>query len=70
MPQFVNRRDIDFMLYELLKLEKLFELPHYRTHDRATITHILDTAEAIAREKCLPVAAALDIRDPKLSTAA
>jgi butyryl-CoA dehydrogenase len=66
MSKIVNRRDIDFLLYEVLGMERLFSSPRYDMHDRASIDAVLDVAEAIAEEKYLPCAASLDAREPTL----
>jgi butyryl-CoA dehydrogenase len=67
MFQIVNRRDLDFLLYDLLDLEQLLEAPRYRAYDRATIAEILDTAQAIAEEKYLPSAGSLDVDEPRFT---
>jgi len=60
----VNRRDIDFYLYELLDLEELLKNDRYKEHDRDTVTAILDLAQQIAEEAFLPCAAELDEHEP------
>ena len=60
----VNRRDIDFYLYELLDLEELLKNDRYQEHDRDTVTAILDLAQQIAEEAFLPCAAELDEHEP------
>lgn len=64
MSQIVNRRDIQFLLYELLELDQLLATPHYADYDRATLEAILDVAQQVAEEKFLPYAAALDANEP------
>ena len=64
MSLIVNRRDLDFLLYGLLKIEDLLAAPRYQAFDRATISEMLDTAQTIAEEKYLPIAAALDANEP------
>uniref|UniRef100_UPI00261B6301 acyl-CoA dehydrogenase family protein n=1 Tax=Sphingomonas bacterium TaxID=1895847 RepID=UPI00261B6301 len=66
MSMIVNRRDIDFLLYEVLGMESLFSSRRYGIHDRASIDAVLDVAEAIAEEKYLPCAASLDAGEPRL----
>ena len=60
MSIIVNRRDIDFYLYELLDLEGLLKNDRYKEHDRDTVTAVLDLAQQIAEEAFLPCAAELD----------
>lgn len=50
MSMIVNRRDIDFYLYEMLDLEGLLKNDRYQEHDRDTVTAILDLAQQIAEE--------------------
>ncbi|QNA89228.1 acyl-CoA dehydrogenase [Massilia sp. Dwa41.01b] len=44
----LNRRDIDFLLYEWLAVDALCARERYRDHSRETFTAALDTAEQIA----------------------
>ncbi len=64
MSAIVNRRDVDFMLYEMFDLEGLFATPRYAAWDRATIAAVLDTAQTIAETKYLPCAAHVDANEP------
>ena len=64
MSMIVNRRDIDFYLYEMLDLEGLLKNDRYQEHDRNTVTAILDLAQQIAEEAFLPCAAELDEHEP------
>lgn len=65
MSQIVNRREIDFLFYEVFDLEQVLATPRHQVFDRAAISEILDTAQAIAEEKYLPFAAALDANEPQ-----
>ena len=64
MSQIVNRRDLDFLMYEVLGAETLLQAPRYRAFDRAAITQILDTAQDLAEEVFLPIAALVDAQEP------
>ncbi len=64
MSTIVDRRNIDFLLYEFLEIEKLFETPRYAAHDRSTVSGMLDSAEAIADKYFQPIAAELDANEP------
>jgi butyryl-CoA dehydrogenase len=66
MSLIVDRRNIDFLLYEFLEVEKLFEMERYAAHDRAGVTAMLDSAEAIAEKHFQPIAAKLDANEPKV----
>lgn len=46
----LNRRDIDFLLYEWLNVESLTELPRYRDHSRETFDAALDLSVQIAEQ--------------------
>ena len=65
MSDFVQRRDLDFLMYEMLGLNELLRTPRFDAHDRESITSILDSAEHIARKYYLPLAASLDANEPK-----
>ncbi|MDA8678381.1 acyl-CoA dehydrogenase [Luminiphilus sp.] len=64
MSMIVNRRDIDFYLYEMLDLEGLLKNERYQEHDRDTVSAVLDLAQQIAEEAFLPCAAELDENEP------
>ncbi|TWJ14183.1 acyl-CoA dehydrogenase [Geobacter argillaceus] len=61
---FISRRDIDFLLHELLDVEQLTAHPCYEEHSRETFKAILDVAEQIAREKFQPHNAEGDRNEP------
>ena len=50
----IDRRDIDFVLYDHLGLEDLLELPRYEAFDRETFDIILSQAQRFAAEKLAP----------------
>lgn len=58
------RRDLDFLLFELLGLERLCERPRYADHSRETFGAALDAAHAIAAERFLPHAREGDEQEP------
>jgi len=64
MSMIVDRRELDFVLFELLKIERLLENSRFAGYDRSTIGQILDTAQQIAEEKFLPIAAEIDANEP------
>lgn len=65
MSTIMNRRDLDFLLYEFLDVEGMCERELYSDHDRTSFDAVLDLAEQIAEEKFLPLAAALDEHEPE-----
>jgi alkylation response protein AidB-like acyl-CoA dehydrogenase len=50
----VNRRDIDFNLYEVLDVEKLTENEYYQDHSKETFDMALDAAYKLAQELFWP----------------
>ena len=67
MSVIVNRRDLEFLLYECEQVERLFQLAPYAHLDRATLDSMLDSAQAIAEEFYLPVAAKVDAQAPQFT---
>lgn len=61
----INRRDLDFMLYEFLDVENLCWRERYREHSRETIDAVLDTALQIAAEKFAPHNRKSDENEPR-----
>jgi butyryl-CoA dehydrogenase len=66
MSLIVNRRDLDFLLFELLELESLKAYPRFASMDRDVVSEVLDTAQSIAEAKFLPIAGTLDAQEPRL----
>ncbi|PCI51761.1 MAG: acyl-CoA dehydrogenase [Alphaproteobacteria bacterium] len=64
MSMIVNRRDIDFLMYEVFDLEQILTTERYGDYDGQVITAVLDTAQTIAEDKFLPCAAKLDANEP------
>jgi len=65
VASFVNRRDIDFLLYELLDVQTLTRSDRYAGHDRETFDATLDAAYMLAEKTFLPHAAKLDAQEPR-----
>jgi len=65
MSMIVNRRDLDFVLYETLGLDKILESERYADYDRESLDAIMDLCQAIAEDQFLPCAAKLDENEPK-----
>lgn len=65
MSLIVDRRDLDFHLFEVLEIGRLFETAHFAALDRAAVTAVLDTAQSIAEDRFAPLAAALDANEPQ-----
>jgi len=64
MTDLVNRRDIDFLLYEWLDLPALCAHERYAQHDRATFEQVIDAAYRLAVEQFMPHAAKADANEP------
>ena len=54
MSDIINRRDLDFQVFEVLEADGLTARPRYSDHSRETFGAALDTAHAIASEKFAP----------------
>nr|WP_241696121.1 acyl-CoA dehydrogenase [Solimonas terrae] len=61
----IERRDLDFLLYEVLRIEALTRTPRFAMHDRASFDGVLDAAQRIAETQFLPHAARLDANEPQ-----
>ncbi len=65
MSGFINRRDLDFLLYELLDVQDLCARERFEDHGRDTFDAILNTAENIAAEYFETHAAKSDAQEPR-----
>ena len=57
MSMIVNRRDLDFVLYETLGLDKILKSDRYADYDRESLDAIMDLCQTIAEDQFLPCAA-------------
>ena len=64
MVPIINRRDLSFMLYELLDVASLCEMSRYEMHDLSTFEAVLDVAHKVAVDHFEPHAAKLDAHEP------
>jgi alkylation response protein AidB-like acyl-CoA dehydrogenase len=64
MAGIINRRDLDFQLFEVLDAEALIARPRYAEHSRETFNAVLDTALAMAEEKFAPHNRKADEHEP------
>ena len=64
MSAIINRRDLDFQLFEVLDTEALTARPRYAEHSKETFLAVLDTAEAMATEKFAPHNHKADANEP------
>lgn len=65
MSLVVHRRNLDFLLYELLGFDELLKHPRFDAHDRIAISGMLDVVQAIAETEFLSTAAELDVKEPE-----
>ena len=65
MSTIVNRRDLDFIMYEMLGLDDILSRPRYSDYDRESVTAILDLGQSMAEDQFQPFAAHLDQNEPK-----
>src|SRR5690606_33859450 len=64
MSLLLSRRDLSFMLYDWLAVERLCERPRFADHSRETFDAVLDTSEAIAVDKFAPHNRKADLNEP------
>jgi alkylation response protein AidB-like acyl-CoA dehydrogenase len=64
MERIVSRRDLAFLLYEWLDVERLTQRPRYAEHSRETFEATLDTAEKIATDLFATHARKGDLNEP------
>ncbi len=62
----LSRRDLEFILYELLDVEKLTVRPRYADHSRETFDAALDTCERMATELFEPHYRKSDQNEPQV----
>ncbi len=64
MSKLLSRRDLDFLLHDVLDVERLCTHPRFAAHDRDSFSSVLDSAFAIAQAEFAPSAAKLDRHPP------
>lgn len=67
MSKLVSRRNIDFLLFDWLRLDDLLERPLYEDHDRDTVTSVIDLGAQIAEEQFAPINQLLDAQEPTMA---
>ena len=65
MSTIVNRRDLDFIMYETLKLDDILGRERFSDYDRESVGAILDLSQSIAEDKFQPFAGYLDQNEPQ-----
>ncbi|WP_394828211.1 acyl-CoA dehydrogenase [Pendulispora albinea] len=64
MDKIIDRRDLDFVLYDLLQVEELTRYPRFAEHSRQTFASAIGTALAIAEQKFAPCNRKCDANEP------
>ena len=65
MSTIVNRRDLEFLLYETLELETLLSHERFADYDKESIEAIFDLSQSIAEDSFQPCADKLDNNEPE-----
>jgi alkylation response protein AidB-like acyl-CoA dehydrogenase len=65
MSMITDRRDLDFVFFELLGVDRLLNHSRFAAYDRAAVQQILDTAQRVAEDSFLPIAAEMDAAEPQ-----
>lgn len=65
MSMIVNRRDLDFILFEMLESDELSNREEFANFDRSAMNQILDAAQTLAEDVFLPIAAEVDADEPQ-----
>jgi len=65
MSLILNRRDLDFILYDVLRAEDLCKRAAFKDHTREVFDHVLDAAEKLANNEFYPIAKETDIKEPE-----
>jgi butyryl-CoA dehydrogenase len=60
----LNRRDIEFFLYEMFDVESLTTRERYQDHDRETFDAAIDIAQSIAEKYYVPIRLKVDSNQP------
>ena len=62
----LSRRDLDFLLYEWLRVDELTKRPRYAEHSRETFDDVLDLGEQLATGHFAPHNKTRDAQEPTL----
>lgn len=64
MPNIINQRDLDFLVYEFFNCEALTQRERYSEHNRETFDATIDLARRIAEDKFMPIQKKVDEIEP------
>ncbi len=62
----LDRRSLDFLLYDVVRIEDLLRYPRFSEHSRETFAAVIDVAHQVALETFLPHYRASDLHEPEL----
>lgn len=65
-PALIVPRDLDFLLWEWLRLDRLLTRPEFLGHDRGTVTAVFDLSVQLASDLFLPHYKDADRDEPRL----
>lgn len=65
-PEFYSKATLTYILYEVLKVENLSQLPYYQDHSAETFQMVLDSAHHIATKMLRPILTEMDRNEPQL----
>lgn len=68
VDRLLNRRDLDFLLFDWLQAEQLCDRPRFAEHSRETFAGVLELAARLAAERFLPHNRASDLAEPKVGS--
>src|SRR5689334_11387991 len=60
----MSRRDLDFLLHDWLRTERLLDRERYAEHDRDTVDAVLDLAQQLAEDHFAPLNREADTHEP------
>jgi len=66
MATYYNKRNLNFLLYEVFRAEELTQYPYFSAHDRETFTMVLDSVTHIADTIMHPYLREVDRQQPEL----
>ena len=64
--QFYSKRNLQFLLYEVLEVQSLTRYPYFKDHAHETFDMVLDSAEKISEKLLKPLLTEMDRKEPQL----
>jgi alkylation response protein AidB-like acyl-CoA dehydrogenase len=65
-PKFYSKQNLNFILNNVLKVEKLCKYPYFQDHSPENFEMVLDSAEGIATKMLRPLLTEMDRQEPQL----